>query len=122
MNKIHLSKIQKELVKRFINSFTDRPTSKEYDKFLKESKKISPKVKPKVKNIPNSRRGFEPQEIKLEDNFEALRDLPEGWAVVSMHDSGGNHSIHSASSHLITQIWNNWYVSSIRSNYEDLLK
>jgi hypothetical protein len=108
MNKIHLSADQKALCKLF-SEHDHRPTIKEYESFCKRMKELDKsRKKPKRKGIPNTMPGYEPKEVKLTASFDAFKDLPEGWGVYSMHDSGGNHKIFSAGDIALTFLWNTW--------------
>ena len=113
MNKIHLSADQKALCKLF-SEHKKRPTPKEYNDFQKRMFLLDrSRTKPKRKDIPNTMPGYEAGEIKLTDSFDALKDLPEGWGVYSMHDSGNNHKVLSAGEMVLTSLWNNWGCKSV---------
>jgi hypothetical protein len=110
MNKIHLSADQRALCKEFLEfQTTKRATSKEYEGFQKRMRTLDKaRKKPKRKSIPNTTLGFESNEIKLDDSFDALKDLPEGFGAYSMYDSGGNHQVLSAGRIILTNLWNHW--------------
>ncbi len=108
MNKVNMSEEQRALVVLFRDSFTERPSPEEYDKFQQRMKKLGPDKKPKQKEIPHTLPGYESNELKLTDDFDALQDLPVGWAVTSLYDSGGNHRIELAGCTVLRRMWNNW--------------
>jgi len=108
MNKIHLSEAQRKLCIEFACQ-TNRPTPKEYDDWCRRMKAVSPTGKPpRYKQIPHATKGFESKDVKLEPEFNALTDLPEGWAVTSCFDSGGNHAVESAGQAVMRAIYNSW--------------
>jgi hypothetical protein len=107
MRKFHFSPEQIELAKEFIR-FRDRPDSEEYQEFVARMKQIPVNPKPKPKEIKHTRPGFETTKVKLEDEFDAIVDLPCGWAVVSCYDSGGNHAIENAGLAILRSLWNSW--------------
>lgn len=109
MNKIHLSPAQRAAILAAIARFQDRPSVAEYEEVQKELVAIPVAAKPKAKKIPNTRPGYEASDVKLTDTFDALVDLPAGWAVYSRYDSGGNHGITNAAVHVWTHVWNGWH-------------
>ncbi len=107
MNKIHLSPKQKVALNQYKTLFKNRPSGEQYQTFHKFLKLVKTVQKPLRKDIPNTILGSEGC-IKLKKNFDALKDLPPGWAVVSVHDSGGNHTIYNAAETKWMEIYNNW--------------
>jgi hypothetical protein len=110
MNKIHLSPDQKALCKEFLEfQKIKKAEIKEYELFQKRMRDLDKaRKKPKMGSIPNTKLGFESNQIKLDNSFDALKDLPEGFGVYPMCDSGGNHKILSAGMIILTNLWNNW--------------
>lgn len=109
MNKIHLSAEQRALAVEFCHAYNIRPTFREYNIYTRRMKQLPPKGKaPRSKDIPHTTRGFEPADVKLDPEFNALVDLPEGWAVTSCYDSGGNHGVENAGLAVLRSIWNAW--------------
>ena len=107
MNKIHLSEEQRQLCIEFATQ-SNRPTPKEYDKWIRRMEKLTHGRPPKHRRIPHVIKGFDRGDVKLEPDFDALVDLPEGWAVFSHYDSGGNHGIESAGLTVMRNIYNSW--------------
>ncbi len=109
MLKAHLSKSQRALVRKFLKSHSQRPTFKEYQSYCKEMALLKPSgKKPTCKTAQNLKPGFEKNEVKLCTGFNAYVDLPEGWAVFSRYDSGGNHGISDAGYIVLCNLWNFW--------------
>ena len=106
--KVHLSKCQRDLVKKFIKSHSQRPTFAQYQSYCKKMALLKPSGKLKIKTLQNVKPGFEKNEVKLCTGFNARVDLPEGWAVFSMWDSGNNHKTSDAGSVVLRNLWNNW--------------
>ena len=104
MNKIHLTPEQLAVCSRFRDTYAVRPTFKQYEAAQREM----PIYNNRPKKINNTRPGFEKSEVRLTENFDALKDLPPGLAVCSLYDSGGNHSVQNAGIVLLRMIWNNW--------------
>ena len=117
----HLNQAQKEALKAAINRYTERPTYKQYTIEGNLIKIISISPKPKRKEITNSIKGFESNEIKLLNGFNASVDMPSGWGIHSMYDSGGNFKIVNAGSDLWTHIWNYWNSPITKQIIKDLL-
>ena len=105
---IHLSIAQHDLLIEFRDGHAERPTFKQYEAFQKRMKVVDPKGRLKPKDIPNTIRGFEQNEVKLKPDFNSMNDLPVGWAVYSRFDSGSNFGITSAGQHVLTALWNGW--------------
>ena len=119
MNKVHLNDQQIALCQEF-RQFEERPTFEQYEAFQKRMKVIDKSLgKIDVKKIPNTERGFEPKERQLLPAFDAFKDLPQGWAVYPMFDSGNNHAVMSAGQHILTRIWNGWYTIAKMPNLCD---
>lgn len=108
-SKLFLTSQQVEVLKDLIATHSERPTFEEYEKWEKRMKKVDPKQKPKRKMIGHSSLGYGRDQIRLDDDFNAEVDLPPGWGVYSMADSGSNYTIHSAGQLLLTDLWNSWY-------------
>lgn len=104
----HLSPAQLTAVLDLIHEYKVRPSFWEYDKEHKALAKLPTAPKPKASKIPNTTPGYEPSEVKLLPAFDAINDLPEGWAVYSQYDSGSNFGIINAAEHLWRTIWNSW--------------
>lgn len=110
---IKLSKEQETAILSEIAKFQERPTPEEYSKVQKRLLNIPipipvNKRKPIIA-IQNVVKGYEPGEVKLMPNFNPKQDLPEGWGLYSMYDSGGNHRVGNAAEIVWRSIWNNWY-------------
>lgn len=58
--------------------------------------------------IENVRRGFEKHEVVPLPGFKPATDLPEGWGIYSMYDSGSNHKVDNAATIAWRHIWNFW--------------
>lgn len=108
INKVHLSAEQRQLCIDFRDGFSERPTPGQYEAFRVHMQAVNPLYRPKAKEIPHTVRGFGRGDVKLLDSFNALIDLPEGWAVTSCHDSGGNHTLESAGDAVLRLLWNCW--------------
>lgn len=121
MNKIHLSPEQRQLCIDFRDGFQSRPTARQYNAFVSHMQAVNPRLRPKLAEIPNTTRGYESGEVKLLKGFDALTDLPEGWAVTSRYDSGGNHAIEPAGDAVLRMLWNCWTPGG-SSKQNDLLK
>lgn len=104
---LHLSDAQWNVLRDFWFGHTDRPDFKQYEAFQKAMKAVDPKgKKPTFKSIPNTRKGFEPKDVKLDEAFQASTDLPVGYGVYSHYDSGSNFGILSAGQIALTSLWN----------------
>jgi hypothetical protein len=103
----HVSPAQKALLAEFL-AHDNRPTDAVYREFQQRMKLVDPKEKPKAPTIPNTSKGFEAGEVKLGEEFDARKDLPEGWGVLPMYDSGSNFKIQSAGQILLTKFMNYW--------------
>lgn len=79
---------------------------KDYDIAQKTIQKLPTNPKPILKSIKNTSPGYHKNEVKLQPAFNALLDLPIGWSAVSMYDSGGNHKILNAGSHMLRMLYN----------------
>jgi hypothetical protein len=108
MQKIHLSPAQRAAILAVIARYSERPSPADYDREQRSLGRIEITPKPKAKSIPNTLPGFQSGDVKLGAAFDAKRDLPEGWAAVSCHDSGGNHSIENAATCVWRNVWNGW--------------
>lgn len=108
IRKIHLTSAQRAAILALISRYPVRPTSSQYCNEEKALKALPTGAKPKARKVPNTFPGFESGEVKLAPSFDARRDLPEGWAVYSRYDSGGNHGIGNAASHVWRSVWNSW--------------
>ena len=106
--KIHLTPAQRAAILALISRYPVRPTSAQYLREEKALRALPVGEKPKASKIPNTLPGFGSVEVKLTPAFDARRDLPEGWAVYSRYDSGGNHGIGNAALHVWTSVWNSW--------------
>ena len=62
--------------------------------------------KPKPKSIPHTRPGWERGEAVPLTGFNAVRDLPLGWALCPCYDSGNNHAVEDAGTMLLRHKWN----------------
>ena len=113
---LHLSKAQIGLLLEFA-AIQERPEFKTYLRFEKLMRSISPKkLKKKERQaIPNTRLGTE-ENIKLESEFDARRDLPEGFGVFPRYDSGSNYALRSAGLIVLTDLWN-WYWVETTNEY-----
>lgn len=109
MNKIHLTPEQRTAILAAINRYSERPTFKQYETEQAVLLLVRIDPKPKLKGINNTRPGYHANEIKLDAQFDALKDLPRGWATFSVYDSGGNHRIENAAVNVWRSVWNSWY-------------
>jgi hypothetical protein len=107
---VHLTPEQTEAIDKAVESFKGvRPTEHEYDKVWRLLKAIPVDPKPFYKKIPNTKPNpYDKGEVKPLPEFNADRDLPKGWALCNMHDSGFNHGIMNAALLVWTNIWNYW--------------
>ena len=104
---INLSSDQKKILLEFIQG--SRPSSKQYSEFQKRIKLASLTKKPKPNSIPNTVLGFGSGNVKLLEGFDAKTDLPEGLAVSSLYDSGGNFGIELAGLMVLRHAWNYYW-------------
>lgn len=58
--------------------------------------------------LRNVRRGYNGNEVVPLPGFNAAADLPEGYALWSCFDSGGNHKVCNAVTTAFMCIWNHW--------------
>jgi hypothetical protein len=103
---------------RQLQAWLDRQTGKRTpsDEYIRENNKFAkiPTCKrPTARSVGNCDPGFEARHVKPHTDFNARRDLPPGWAIVSMYDSGGNHSIRNAAQAMHTELWNFWPCSDM---------
>ena len=106
--KIHLTEAQRAAILTLISNYNERPTIKQYARDLKALRALPVEKKPRARRIANTSLGFNPGEVKLCAAFDAVRDLPAGWAVFSCYDSGGNHGIGNAAACVWSCVWNYW--------------
>lgn len=99
---------QLEIIKEFI-SFENRPSFKLYSKFQTRMKKTTGKRPTK---IINTHPGFESGEVKLSKEFN-IGDIPSGFGLYCMYDSGCNYKIMNAGKMIITYLYNYWVDNKI---------
>lgn len=98
---------QKQILKEFAESFGDRPSYKDYYKYQKRLRAAQKSKPPKQSEIPNTRPGYGKKEVQLLPEFTE-QDIPLGFGLHPMYDSGSNHAIGDAGQMILTQIWNYW--------------
>lgn len=109
MNKDHLTIEQRKAIQAAMARYPDRrPSAKEYETEQAVLRLVRVEYKPQRKTIKNTRPGFAPSEVVLLSEFNALNDMPAGWSVYSMYDSGGNHKMENAAVNVWRRIWNAW--------------
>jgi hypothetical protein len=101
------------LLKKTVAKFEEigcRPTFKEYEAAEKELLNLPTDPKPKLKSIPHAYpSGYEDgKAIHIRPEFDAQRDLPKGWGLYYMADSGPSYHVLNAAGILWTHIWNCW--------------
>lgn len=105
---IRLSPQQAEAIREIIEkSDAVRMEPSEYEVVHRKLKSI-PIAKAGLKDIRNVKEGYEKNEVKLLPNFNAKTDIPEGYGLYSMYDSGSNHRMANAAEIAWTHIWNFW--------------
>ncbi len=106
----HLNPAQREALQAWLNTEArgKRTPSDAYIKANNAFAKIPVCARPSPKSIAMTATGFGPREVVPLHGFHAVRDLPEGWAVINTYDSGGNHTIVNAAQSLHTRLWNFW--------------
>jgi hypothetical protein len=105
----HLNSEQQRQLQTWLDQQTgERTPSAEYIRENNKFAKIPTCKKPLAKSVGSCEPGFEAQHVKPHVDFDARRDLPPGWAIGSVYDSGGNHSIRNAAQSLHTELWNFW--------------
>lgn len=105
--KAHLSNAQKKAIVNIIAKCDNlRPLTSKHISIDYTLHKI--KVKPHGKRFKKVMEGFNKGDYKPMPNFKPLRDVPMGWALNNLHDSGYNHSVVNAASSVWITIWNLW--------------
>lgn len=104
----HLNPAQREFVQKWLKSNSSRPKFGAYDKASSQVAKIPVGRKPSAKSATNCRLGFHANEVVPLKKFDATRDLPAGWALANVYDSGGNHRIVNAGTSMLADLWNCW--------------
>lgn len=108
MTKFHINDAQREFIEAWIRDNRARPKFGAYNKAETAIRKIPVPCKPRPGDIGHVGQGYKKSEVKLLPGFDALVDLPAGWAVASMYDSGGNHAVVNAGASMLTNLWNCW--------------
>lgn len=108
MIQFHLNEKQCEFIVRWLAENKERPELPAYERACRAVGKVPVVGRPTIKSIPNTRAGFHANQLVPSSKFDAIRDLPEGWAILSDYDSGGNHRLHNAGGALLTALWNAW--------------
>ena len=105
MNKSNPTDKQLELA-RSLNLQDGKTKPKEYENAHRQMTGVPTAPKPKLADIPNTVAGYYPQrEVVPLNGFNALEDLPSGWALVSCCDSGNNHTLVNAGEHILRRDW-----------------
>ena len=104
----HLNDAQRAFISSWLEDNPVRPPFNAYDKSSRLIAKIPVARKPTVKAVPYANPGFGGNELVPKKPFDATLHLPVGWAVVSCHDSGGNHKFENAGTALLRALWNCW--------------
>lgn len=105
--KANLSIKQKRAIVNAISKCENlRPLSSKHISIDNALRKI--KVKPHRKRFKKVMEGYNKGEYKPMPNFNPLKDVPVGWALFNLYDSGYNHSVVNAASTVWITIWNNW--------------
>jgi len=117
----NLTEEQKTIARSFLNSFEDRPDSKDHQRYLK----VMPKIKIKKIEISGLNRvyindaGFE---YTVTNKFNN-QNLPLGTALVPTYDSGDNYRLVNGGMVIIAEIWNRWeLIHSDRKTLHDFQK
>lgn len=105
---IHLNDAQRHVIQVWLRNNAGRPDPEAYAFADGAVTKIATSKKPLPKNIPYTARCHEPGEVSPVTPFHALRDLPSGWALAPLYDSGNSHAICNAGSAMLCRIWNAW--------------
>jgi hypothetical protein len=101
-----LSLLNKLLVRHPLSG--RRPTFRQYEAGEKTLSKKTRIKSLKGLRINNCSPGFHNHEVKPNNTFNALKDLPEGLALFDMADSGPNHAVLNADRCIWTWLWNFW--------------
>jgi hypothetical protein len=105
--KANLSKTQKKALVDTISKCENlRPLSSKHISIDNALRKV--KVKPHNKRFKKVMEGYNNGEYKPMPNFKPLLDVPIGWSLCNLHDSGYNHSVVNAASAAWITIWNGW--------------
>lgn len=104
----HLNDAQRDFIAHWLADNPTRPVFGAYDKASRAIAKIPVTRKPTAKSVPHTDPGYGGQEMVPKRSFDATKHLPAGWAIVSMHDSGGNHQFDNAGVALMRALWNCW--------------
>lgn len=110
--KVHLSQAQVELLAEIVRKHGKvRPTTSEYEAYQEQMRQLMFGVA-HPRSIPHTTPGIDRSSFRLDAEFDARDDLPEGLGVFSFHDSGGNHGVSSAGKIILTNLWNSWGCNS----------
>lgn len=112
--KVNPTPEQLEIIKEFI-SLEKNPSFALYSKFQTRMKKTTGKC---PKKIINTYPGYESGEVKLSKEFN-VGDIPPGFGLYCMYDSGSNYKIMNAGNMIITHLYNFWKEN--KSDREDKL-
>lgn len=106
----HLNPAQREALQTWLDAEARKPRtpSAAYIETNHAMAKIPVGPKPSPRAIAMTATGFGKDEVVPMHGFHAVRDLPLGWAITNVHDSGGNHRIVNAAQALHTALWNYW--------------
>ena len=108
----NLSPAQRAAIRGLLKRFSERPSSSEYDEGRQALEALpTPKAK-SIKSVPGAEPGVHGTERWSSPLFKPHStkpaDLPEGLALVSIHDSGGNYALVNAASAVWLRLWNSW--------------
>ncbi len=104
----HVNEEQKTALEEWLCRHSSRPSSEVYLRENRQFTKLRPSRKPRPNTLSHCLLGFEETEVKPEKGFDARRDMPAGWALVNVHDSGFNHVVSPAGHVLHRELWNLW--------------
>jgi hypothetical protein len=104
----HLNEQQRAYLHQWLGDNPTRPVFGAYDKASRAIAKIPVARKPTAKSVPHTVPGYGGNDLVPKKSFDAIKHLPAGWAVISMHDSGGNHKLDNAGVALMRALWNTW--------------
>lgn len=108
----NLTPAQHTALRGLLKRFSDRPSYSDYAKAGKALAAL-PAANPKrIKSIPGAKPGVHGTERWSSPLFKPHStkpaDLPEGLALVSIHDSGDNYALVNAASAVWLRLWNSW--------------
>lgn len=85
-----------------------RPSSRVYDSYQERMKRVAVNRKVKLSDCKNLEKGYNPGDVVPLPGFNPNEDLPEGFGLYPMCDSGGNCKILDAGRCLLAESWNSW--------------